>query len=142
VRTKSTVAPPPIRRLRWIVGALICVALPAGSWIEGSRFFAWSMYSGAAEFRLDLVTFDADGRARPRNPTALAEHAAPAAGALLAGSDHWRPGPSVAVLRGHLSDLGDYACRDLRSSSVEVTLHERSAPRAERVTTQRTRCAP
>jgi hypothetical protein len=135
-------APPPIRRVRWIVGALVCVVLPAGSWIEGSRFFAWSMYSRAAEFRIDLVTFDADLRARPRNPTALAEHAAPAAGALLAGSDHWRPAPSLAVLRAHLSDLAHYACGDLAATSVEITLHERSAPGAERATTERMGCAP
>jgi hypothetical protein len=126
--------------VRWIVGALICVVVPAGSWIEGSRFFAWSMYSRAAEFRLDLVTFDADRRARPRNPTALAEHAAPAAGALLAGSDHWRPAPSVAALRAHLSDLARYACSDLGASTVEVTLHERSGSGIERTTTQRTGC--
>jgi hypothetical protein len=138
----GSVAPPPIRRARWIVGALVCVVLPAASSIEGSRFFAWSMYSRAAEFRIDLVTFDADRHARPRNPTALAEHAAPAAGALLAGSDHWRPAPSVAVLRAHLSDLAHYACRDLGASSAEVTLHERSAPGAERTATRHTGCAP
>jgi hypothetical protein len=100
------------------------------------------MYSRAGEFRVDLVTFDADGRAHARNPTALAGHAAPAMAALLAGSEHWRPGPSVAVLRAHLGDLAAYACRELGASAVEVTLRERPASDEERVTTQRKGCAP
>jgi hypothetical protein len=136
------VRPPPIRRLRWFVGALVCVILPAGSWIEGSRIFAWSMYSRAGEFRIDLVTYDANGRAHARNPTALAAHATPAAAALLAGSEHWRPGPSVAVLRTHLADLAGYACRELGASAVEMTLRERAASGRERTTSQRRECGP
>jgi hypothetical protein len=136
------VRPPPIRRLRWVVGALVCVVLPAGSWLEGSRAFAWSMYSRAGEFRIDVVTFDAAGRAHARNPSALAEHATPAAADLLAGSDHWRPGPSVAVLRTHIADLAGYACRELGATAVEITLRERAASGKERVTTQRSECTP
>jgi hypothetical protein len=136
------VRPPRIRRLRWVVGALACVVLPAGSWLEGSRAFAWSMYSRTGEFRIDLVTFGADGKAHARNPTALAAHATPAAAALLAGSEHWRPGPSVAVLRTHLADLAGYACRELGPSALEVTLRERPANGRERTTTERRECAP
>jgi hypothetical protein len=133
---------PPIRRLRWIVGAVACVVLPAASWVQGSRVFAWSMYAHAGEFRIDLVAFDANGRAHARNPTVLAEHAAPATAALLAGSEHWRPGPSLAVLRAHLADLADYACHELGASTIEVTLQERPSPDRERMTSQRKVCAP
>jgi hypothetical protein len=136
----SAVGPPPIRRLRWLAGAFFCVVLPAGSWIEGSRTFAWSMYSRAGEFRIDLVTFDAQGKPHARNPTALAEHAAPAAAGLLAGSEHWRQGPSVAVLRAHLKDLASYACRELGASAVQITLRERSLGGPERSTSDRREC--
>ena len=72
------------------------------------------MYSRAGEFRIDLVAFDADGRAHSRNPTVLAEHAAPIEASLLAGSEHWRPGPSVATFRTHLDELADHACKEAR----------------------------
>jgi hypothetical protein len=103
---------------------------------------AWTMYSRAGEFRIDLVAFDAVGRAHLRNPTVLAEGATLGAASLLAGSDHWRPGPSVANLRSHLDDLAAYACRELGASSVEITLHERTGGRPERATTSRRPCSP
>ncbi len=129
------------RRLRFVVGALVCFVLPAGSWFDGSGAFAWTMYSRAGEFRIDLVAFDADGRARTRNPTMLAEHAAPIEASLLAGSDHWRQGPSVATFRTHIDDLADYACAELGAAAVEVTLRERVRSR-ERSTTRHRICSP
>jgi hypothetical protein len=131
-----------IRRLRFVVGAVVCFLLPAGSWVEGSGKLAWTMYSRLGEFRIDLVAFDADGRAHLRNPTVLAGGATLGAASLLAGSDHWRPGPSVAALRGHLDDLAAYACHELGAVSVEITLHERSSGRSERATKSRRRCSP
>jgi hypothetical protein len=103
---------------------------------------AWTMYSRAGEFRIDLIAFDAAGRAHLRNPTVLADGAAPEVASLLAGSDHWRQGPSVATLRAHLDDLAAYACRELNAASVELTLRERSGDRRERATTSQRRCAP
>jgi hypothetical protein len=134
--------PAGVRRLRLGVGVMACVFLPGASWIEGSKLFAWSMYSRAGEFRIDLVAFDADGRAHSRNPTVLAEHAAPEAASLLAGSEHWREGPSVAVLRVHLPALVAYACRELGASSVGITLYERTGPDRQRATTERRGCRP
>ena len=131
-----------VRRLRFVAGAILCFFLPAGSWAQGSGQFAWTMYSRAGEFRIDLVALDGAGRAHLRNPTALAAGASPGAAMLLAGSDHWRQGPSVAALRAHLDSLADYACRELSAASVEVTLRERGAGRAERTTTCRRPCSP
>jgi hypothetical protein len=132
---------PPIRRLRFVVGALVCFVLPAGSLIEGSGMLAWTMYSRAGEFRIDLVAFDSEGRAHLRNPTVLADGATLGAAALLAGSDHWRQGPSVAALRSHLDDLAAYACRELNAVSIEISLHERTGHGPERATTSRLTCA-
>ena len=130
------------RLVRSCVGVLACLVLPAASRLEGSATLAWTMYSRSGEFRIDLVTTDDAGRRRTRNPTLLAEHAPPAAASLLAGSDHWRPGASLATLRHHLDDLADAACRETAATSVELTLHERTSDGAERSTTSRRACAP
>lgn len=131
-----------VRILRIVVGAVVCVVLPAGSWLQGSRQFAWAMYSRAGVYRIEVVAWDAQGRARQRNPTALAEHAAPVESALLAGSDHWREGPSMAAFRAHLGELASYACAEFGAAAVEVTLYERPDRGAERITTQHRTCGP
>lgn len=114
-----------IRRLRFLVGAFACVILPAGSRAFGTGMLSWTMYSRVGEFRVDLVAFDADGRAHLRNPTVLAEGATEDVAVLLAGADHWRPATSVTVLREHLDDLAGYACQQLGARSIVITLHER-----------------
>jgi hypothetical protein len=130
------------RTLRAGIGAIVCVLLPAASWLEGSGTFAWTMYSRATEFCIDLLTFDTAGAAHRRNPTLLASHADPGAASLLAGSDHWRQGPSMAILRHHLAELADYACSETGAAAVEVTLRERVVGGAERTANERHGCDP
>jgi hypothetical protein len=130
------------RALRASIGVIACVVLPAASWLEGSATFAWTMYSRAGEFCIDLIAFDAAGNPRQRNPTLLALHAGPGAASLLAGSDHWRQGPSMALLRHHLDELARHACSETGAAAIEVTLRERVLGGAERATTRRARCAP
>ncbi len=141
----ASVAPPlsvaGVRRLRSVVGLLVCVVLPAGSRAQGSGIFAWTMYSRTGEFRVDLVAVDAAGRAHIRNPTVLADGASGDIASLLAGSDHWRQAASLAALRDHLDDLAAYACRELHAASVVVTLHERRGSHSEQATTCERRCA-
>jgi hypothetical protein len=130
------------RLLRWAVGIVACVVLPAASWLTGSATFAWTMYSRAGEFRIDFVVTDADGHRRSRNPTALAESASVGAASLLAGADHWRQGPSMAMLRNHIDDLADHACLETRAVAVELTLHERTLGGPDRATSRRRVCTP
>jgi len=132
--------PSRVRALRAWIGAIACVLLPAASWLDGSGTFAWAMYSRAGEFCIDLVAFDADGTPHRRNPTLLAGHAGFGAAPLLAGSDHWRQGPSMAILRHHMGALAEYACSETGAASVEVTLHERVLGGTERTTTRRRGC--
>ena len=127
------------RRLRLGIGVLACLGLPAASWLEGSRAFAWTMYSRTGDFRIDLVSIDPSGQRHVRNPTLLADGASPGAAALLAGADHWRPGPSTAVLRDHLPELAAHACTATGAASIELTLHERPGGH-ERTTTTRRPC--
>src|SRR5450432_1257639 len=142
---RATIAAVPLdvqgtRLVRWSVGAIACLVLPAGSRLAGPATFAWTMYSRATEFRIDFITTDTAGRRRSRNPTALAEHALPSTALLLGGSDHWRQGPSTP-LRSHLDDLADYACRETHAVAVELTLHERTHGDPERAATSRRVCA-
>jgi hypothetical protein len=130
------------RSLRWGVGIVACVVLPAASWLGGSPTFAWTMYSRAGEFRIDFVTTGADGHRRSRNPTALAENASAGTASMLGGADHWRQGPSTATLRTHLDDLADHACRETGAVAVELTLHERIVGGPDRATTCRRACTP
>jgi len=131
---------PRVRLLRSFVGAIACFVLPAASWLQGSGTFAWTMYSRAAEFRIELVVTDVGGHRRSRNPTALAERATPEMASLLGGSDHWRQGPSVEALRSHLDDLAEVACRETGSADVELTLHERTLGGSDRSTASRRVC--
>src|SRR6185312_753593 len=97
------------RALRACVGVIVCAVLPIASMARGSSIFAWTMYSRAGRFRIDLVATDAAGARRVRNPTILAEHASAAAADLVAGSDGWRDG-SAGLLRAHLDELAEHAC--------------------------------
>jgi len=128
-------------RTHLIVGAIVCVALPLASRVEGARTFAWTMFAASGEYRIEIVEIDDEGRARSMNPTALAEHAAPSAVRVLGGADHWRRGASVATLRTHLDDLAAYACDESHAATIEVTLRERAHDgAAERATTARRAC--
>jgi hypothetical protein len=125
-----------------LLGAFFCVVLPVFSWADGSRMFAWTMFSGAEEYRLEVTAKDAGGQPSPVNPTLLAAHASPHTAVYLAGADHWRSGAAViGILRAHLGELARYACAEVSAASVEVTLRER--PRfssAPRTTTARVVC--
>jgi hypothetical protein len=129
-----------VRGFRLAVGVLACVLLPAGSRLQGSGLLAWTMYSRTGEFRIDLVTLDSTGRAHTRNPTILASGADANTGALLAGSDHWREGASIYVIRAGLYDFAGYACRETGASSVVITLHERRGTDHETATRCERRC--
>lgn len=120
-----------------VVAGIVCIAVPLGSHVEGSRLFAWSMFAAAGDYKLEVTAFDAEGRARAVNPNALAQHAAPSAVRVLGGADHWRSGASLATLRAHLDDLARHACAEEHASEVRVTLFER-AP--ERATSRRVTC--
>jgi hypothetical protein len=135
----STRSPTPW--IHWVAGAIACFGVPVASWVEGAGQFAWTMYSRTGEYRIDVTAFDARGSPRPVNPTALAEHSAPSAAALLAGSDHWRGGPTF-MIRAHLRDLAGYACGEEAADAIEVTLHERNPGSEEQTTSRRVGCRP
>jgi len=128
------------RRIHWAAGFVACIGVPAASWIFDSGLLAWTMYTGAREYRIDVTALEAQGQRRPLNPTALAAGAAPSVVALLAGSDHWRSGFTLLV-RSHLDDIAKRACDEGPVDAVEVVMHERRAGHGERITDRTARCA-
>jgi len=127
-----------VRYLHVAVGIALFV-LPILSLALGSGTFAWTMYSGSGEYWLDVRVKDESGKWHSVAPTGLAPSSA--TGSLLVGADHYRRGPSVALLRHHLDDLARYACVERHGVPAEVVLHERrDANATERVTNAHAEC--
>jgi hypothetical protein len=126
--------------LHAVLGATACILLPAGSWVEGTRLFAWTMFSASSTYRIEITEVDPSGRSHAVNPTALAVNAAPSAAAILAGSDHWRGGASLATLQDHVDDLARYVCTETGAATVQVTLRQRTGEAPERVARSQVTC--
>ncbi len=128
------------RHVHAIAAAILLVALPISS-AFGSGFFAWTMYSGSGEYAMEIHVKDMAGRWRSVSPTGLAEGSSAATADVLVGADHFRRGPSLAVLRSHLDELAAFACRERHGIEATVVLRERAdATSPERATTARVTC--
>jgi len=129
-----------MHRMHAIVGAIMLVLLPLGSLLWGSGIFAWTMYSGTGEYRIEIRVRDERGW-RSVAPTGLAEAASESAAGVLSGADHFRRGPLLDVLRSHLGELATFACRQRGGIEADVELHERKdATGPERVTRAHREC--
>jgi hypothetical protein len=129
-------------RTHAIVGALVCVVLPVATWLERSVGPAWSMYTSSASYRLHIVAIDESGARRTLAPTSLCPKLTPAAGAPIAGSDHWRHG-ELPRLRASLPAFARLACDLGHATSLTVTLEERTRPDdAIHTTVATVTCAP
>ncbi len=118
---------------------LLCL-LPITS-AFGSGYFAWTMYSGSGEYRIDVRVIDREGRTHAVAPTGLADDASPFTADVLVGADHFRRGPSLAVFRTHLDDFARFVCRERGGASADVALRQRKdASSPERVTSAHADC--
>jgi hypothetical protein len=113
------------RHVHAAVGVALLFVLPAVSSVFGSGMFAWTMYSGSGEYRIDIRVRDERGVAHSVAPTGLAEASSRGAASVLVGADHFKRGPSLAALRAHLGDLAMLACRERHGVEADVVLHER-----------------
>lgn len=108
-------------RVHTLVAFVVCVALPALSWLDGSGSLAWTMFASTASFRLEIETTK-DARRAAFNPSSLAAHAVPSAAVVLAGSDHWRHAGSARLLLPSLPELAQLSCRVSGADEVAVAL--------------------
>jgi hypothetical protein len=128
-------------RFHLVVGLFATILVPAFSWIDGSGWLAWSMFSKSETYRVVVVLVDAEGHTRYANPTALASGAGTDAATFLAGSDHFRHAPVGATFRRSLPGLAALSCDRWRPFEARVTLEERRNLDAPvRTTTSVQRC--
>ena len=116
----------PAARLHVFLAVLVCLLIPGWSWLDGSGWLAWTMFSHSSTYRLRVVGASLGGEPRFIAPTELAARASPDLGTFLAGTERWHHAPVGPTLRRHLSEVAALGCgitSDLRS--VEVTLEER-----------------
>jgi hypothetical protein len=100
------------------------------------------MFSKTATYRLDLTGARSSGAAQPIAPTALAALANGPVTVYLAGAESWRPAAAGPLLRAHLPELAELACRLGPFTAVAVELQERASLDAPiRSTTVKVACA-
>jgi hypothetical protein len=101
-----------------VLAVLVGVVLPGYSWLDGSGWLAWTMFSKSETYRIRVVTTDGAGQARVVNPTALAALAGEQAAPYLSGSEHFRQGPVSNAIAANLGSLAQLACRVAPSAVV------------------------
>ena len=113
-----------------IATGIALFAVPLASRIFGSGTLAWTMYARTGEMRLEIVAQRTDGRYVYVAPTDLASKVAPSISSMFAGSDHFRPYPSVSLLRANLPTVARLACDEGPFVRVKVTLEQRDDERS------------
>lgn len=98
-------------RAHGVLALLVGVVLPGYSWLDGSGWLAWTMFSKSETYRIRLVTTDSAGRERLVNPTALAGLAGEQVAPYLSGAEHFRQAPISNAIVANLSGLAQLACR-------------------------------
>jgi hypothetical protein len=125
--------------LHRVLAVLVCVVVPAESWLDGSGARAWTMYARSASYRLRIVTYDANGQAKWMSPSELAAHSAGDLASALAGAETFRVGPEGFALRTRLATLAEFVCSSSGAERVTISLsiRERAGAPSEETTASR-----
>ena len=100
--------------------------LPATSWLDGSRRFAFAMFSHSRSFRVRVLERDVHGQLHPRSAGVLATQAGGPLGQALAGADRWVPSAYGPRLRAHVDELARLGCAATGARSVRVFVDDRA----------------
>ncbi len=87
------------------------LALPGYSWLDGSGWLAWTMFSKSETYRLRVVVTDNASQTSLVNPSALAAFASEQVGLYLSGAEHFRQAPVSNAFAANLDGVGKLACR-------------------------------
>jgi hypothetical protein len=112
-------------QLHALLAFVFCLALPGVSWLQGTGWLAWTMFSGSATYRVSGLVWDDKGAARPISATELAARARGEAAVFLAGSERWRRAPHGPTLARHVPDLTALACAAPGAARARVTVEFR-----------------
>ncbi len=94
-----------------VLALLVGLVLPGYSWLDGSGWLAWTMFSKSETYRIRLITTDSAGQSRLVNPTALAQLAGEQVAPYLSGAEHFRQAPISDAIAANLGGLAQLACR-------------------------------
>lgn len=109
------------RSLLAVLAFVVCIVLPALSWLDGTGFLAWTMYSWSGSSRLSIIAVDREGSRRPIPPTSLARWVGRDESHYLVAAEGWRM-RSWRGLRDELPNLGALVCRVESATAVELRL--------------------
>jgi hypothetical protein len=99
--------------------------VPGASWLDGSGWLAWTMYSRSGSYRLTVYGRQRSSGARiPVAPTAMSVRASGTIRTALGGADHWRFSPFGPTLRIYLASVGQLACETEDLARVDLLLEE------------------
>ena len=121
------IASPAWSRVHIAVALVAGLILPGASWLDGSGWLAWTMYSRSGSYRLTV-----HGRQRTSGdriqiaPTAMSVRASGTIQTALAGADHWRFSPFGPTLRAYLPSVGQLGCEVEDVSKVDLLLEEQA----------------
>jgi hypothetical protein len=114
-------------RLHAALAVVTGLILPAASWIDGSGWLAWTMYSRSGSYRLTVEGQQrSSGDPIPIAPTAMSLRASGTIRIALAGADHWRFSPFGSTLRVYLASVGQLACDVEDVTKVDLVLEEQA----------------
>jgi hypothetical protein len=111
--------------LHALAAFVFCLALPGGSWLQGTGWLAWTMFSGSATYRVSGLVWDVTGEARSVSATELAARARGEAAVFLAGSERWKRAPHGPTIARHAPDLTALACAATGAARSRVTVEFR-----------------
>lgn len=125
--------------LHRVLAVLVCVVIPAQSWLDGGGARAWTMYARSASYRVRIVTVDEDGQTRWMSPSELAAHSTGDLASALGGAETFRVGPQGFALRARVATLAEFVCASSHADHVTLSLsiRERAGAPIQETTTSR-----
>jgi hypothetical protein len=112
-------------KLHGALGALVCIVMPAASWLDGSGRLSYTMFADMHWYRIEAFAYDAEGHPRELSPTQIAERTSGTSALFFAGADRFHFAPVSRMARTHLPAVAKLACTLVSEPRVTVSLLER-----------------
>ncbi|MGZ3419416.1 MAG: hypothetical protein ACXWUG_04095 [Polyangiales bacterium] len=114
-----------LNKVHGILGAIVCIVMPASSWLDGSGRLSYTMFADMHWYRIEAFAFDAEGRSHEISPTQIANATSGTTAAFFAGADRFHFAPVSRTARTHLPAVAKLACTLVSEPRVTVSLLER-----------------
>jgi hypothetical protein len=114
-----------LSKLHGALGALVCIVMPAASWLDGSGRLSYTMFADMHWYRIEAAAYDAEGHARDVPPSQLANATSGTTALFFAGADHFRHAQVPSTARAHLAAAAKLLCTTVSEPRVTVALLER-----------------